>query len=365
MSELDQLNAMLAGFAGAAVNSNLSYQSSKKFYNYQMENNLKWMPLYFNEQQRLQRSADAYYWNTYNSPLAQRSAAAKAGLNYAAMQDSGAGFQGSVPEAPKAEVPSGNSGLTRVAGFDPIAAMQVAAQKELLSSQANYYDALAGKVKSETGDQGVFQDIQRLNRDLLSKNTISADLKNAVDQLNLGISEELRGVTIDTAKRNLDILDQRIDYVWTEIIKNWNEINRDPLVRQDLQAQAALAGAQRGFYIALTRLQEKNVELTEIQIKEAYAEYMGEFFNMEETAPGSGQWQTPFEGSGSPASRFRAAALRTVENDAAKSDYGFPFLEYAEDRPSMTYWNPLVRSATTAGSSLAGTILSKFITKGK
>ena len=322
-----------------------------------MENNLKWMPHYFNEQQRLQRSADEYYWNTYNSPLAQRRAAAQAGLNYAAMQDSGAGFNGSVPEAPKAEAPSGNSGLTRITGYDPIAAMQVAAQRELLTSQANYYDALAGKVKSETGDQGVFQDIQRLERDLMGKRSVSSDLKNAVDQLNLGIAEELRGVTIDSAKRNLDILDQNIYYVETEIKKNWNEINRDPLVRENLQAQAALAGAQKGFYIALTRLQEKNVELTEVQIRQAYAEYMGQFFNMEETAPGSGQWQTPFEGSGSPASRFRAAALESAENAAKKSGYGYPYLDYADRNPGWSFWMPVVSSVSGNASGLATQIL--------
>lgn len=362
MSELDQLNAQLSGLAGAAVNSKLNYAQSKKFYNYQMENNLKWMPIYFNEQQRLQRSADAYYWNTYNSPLAQRSAAAKAGLNYAAMQDSGAGFQGSVPEASKAEVPSGNSGLTRVTGFDPIAAMQVAAQKQLLSSQADYYDALAAKVKSETGDSGVFRDIQRLNRDLLSKNTISADLKNAVDQLNLGISEELRGVTIDTAKRNLDILDQRIDYVETEIKKNWNEINRDPLVRQNLQAQAALAGAQKGFYIALTRLQEKKVELTEVQIQEAYAEYMASFFDSYEVSPGSGNWIRGVAGD-TTMQRMRYALVRSMENNADKSGYGFPLLEYTDNHPELAFWRQGVNSVASDAVGKATDALLKWTLK--
>lgn len=360
MSELDQLNAQLANLAGASVNSKLNYNDSRKFYNYQMENNLKWMPHYFNEQQRLQRSADEYYWNTYNSPLAQRRAAAQAGLNYAAMQDSGAGFNGSVPEAPKAEAPSGNSGLTRITGYDPIAAMQVAAQRELLSSQANYYDALASKVKSETGDQGVFQDIQRLERDFMAKRNVSSDLKNAVDQLNLGIAEELRGVTIDSAKRELDILDQRIYYVGTEIMKNWNEINRDPLVRENLQAQAALAGAQKGFYIALTRLQEKNVKLTEIQIQQAYAEFMGQFFNMEETAPGSGQWQVPFEGSGSPASRFRAAALEAAENAAKKSNYGFSGAAYREEHPGLDFWQPTINVVAAAAAATAAGALTKY-----
>lgn len=360
MSELDALNAQLANLAGAAVNSNLNYNQSKKFYNYQMENNLKWMPYYFDEQQRLQRSADEYYWNTYNSPLAQRRAAAQAGLNYAAMQGSGAGFSGSVPEAPKAEAPSGNSGLTRVTGYDPIAAMQVAAQKELLSSQANYYDALADKVSSETGDRGVFRDMQRIQRDIMSNQSIGSGLKNSIDQLNLGIAEELRGVTIDSAKRNLDILDQRIDYVETEIKKNWNEINRDPLVRQNLQAQAALAGAQRGFYIALTRLQEKNVKLTEVEIQQAYAEFMGQFFGMEETAPGSGQWQVPFEGSGSPASRFRAAALEAAENAAKKSNYGFSGAAYREEHPGLDFWQPTINVVAAAAAATAAGALTKY-----
>lgn len=362
MSELDQLNAQLANLAGAAVNSKLNYNDSKKFYNYQMENNLKWMPLYFNEQQRLQRSADEYYWNTYNSPLAQRRAAAQAGLNYAAMQDSGAGFNGSVPEAPKAELPRGNSGLTRVTGYDPIAAMQVAAQKELLSSQANYYDALAGKVKSETGDQGVFQDIQRLERDLMGKRNVSSDLKNSVDQLNLGIAEELRGVTIDSAKRNLDILDQRIYYVETEIEKNWNEIKRDPLVRENLQAQAALAGAQRGFYVALTRLQEKNVELTEVQIRQAYAEYMAEYFDTYEVAPNSGNWMRGIAG-GTSAQRMRYALLRALENNADKSGYGFPLLEYSDKHPELSFWRQGVNSVASDAVGKATDALMKWTLK--
>lgn len=362
MSELDSLNAQLASLAGAAVNSNLNYNQSKKFYNYQMENNLKWMPLYYEEQQRLQRDADKYYWDTYNSPAAQRNAAAQAGLNYAALQGSGAGFNGSVPEAPKAEAPQGNSGLTRVSGYDPIAAMQVAAQKELLSSQANYYDALADKVESETGDQGVFRDIQRSERDIMANKSIGSGLKNAVDQLNLGIAEELRGVTVASAKRNLDILDQRIDYVETEIKKNLNDINRDPLLRDNLQAQAAVAGAQKGFYVALVRLQEKNVELTEVDIQRAYADYMAEYFDTYEVSPNSGNWMRGVSG-GTSAQRMRYALLKSLENNAEKSGYGFPLLKYTDEHPELTFWRQGVNSVASDAVAKATDALMKWTLK--
>lgn len=356
---LNQLNSQLAALAGAAVNSNLNYSDSKRFYEYQMRRNLEWMPEYSKVQRDIARSIDEEYWNKYNSPLAQRNSLSNAGLNMAAIAGSGSSLAGSLPEGPSPESPGGMNGVSRTGGYDPLAAIQVSAQKELLSSQSNYYDALAGKVESETGDRGIFTEIQKLNKELLGSNLIGSNLKNAINDLNFQVEYGLKDVRIQSAKRGLDMLDRQIEHIGTEIKKNQVEIARDPLLREKLQQEAALAGAQKAFYQALEKYQKSHTELTDIQVERSYAEYMEEFFDMYETSPGSNQWLTPFSGSGSRRSRMRAATVQSLENAAAKSDYGFPLLQFIDDHPVLHEFRGTVNSVASVGSHVATGVLTR------
>lgn len=163
------------------------------------------------------------FWNVqneYNTPANQRKRLEAAGLNPALMYGAGqggnvAGGLSSVPN-PSVGLPAHGNGMPTAVHLDPLTA-----------SQARLNNAQARKISSETPEHEQFKERYSLQNSVLSalkdKHASDTDLnkiRQSIEAFNLGLSQDLRSVSIETAKRQLDILDSQYIALGNEIVNS-------------------------------------------------------------------------------------------------------------------------------------------------